>query len=57
MGKQDGKRALERPRRRLEGNKIDLREIGWGGMDRIKLAQDRDEWRALANTLMNLRVP
>jgi hypothetical protein len=37
--------------------KIDLREIGWGGMDWIDLAQDRGQWRALVNTVMNLRVP
>jgi hypothetical protein len=36
--------------------KLDLREIGWGGMDLIDLAQDRDQWRALENTVMNLRV-
>jgi hypothetical protein len=36
---------------------MDLREIGWGGMDSIDLAQDRDQWRALANTAVNLRVP
>jgi hypothetical protein len=36
---------------------MDLREIGWDGMDRIDLAQDRDQWRALMNTVMNLRVP
>jgi hypothetical protein len=36
---------------------IDLREIGWGGMDWIDLAQDRNQWRALVNTVMNLRVP
>jgi hypothetical protein len=36
---------------------MDLREIGWGDMDRIHLAQDREEWRALVNTVMNLRVP
>jgi hypothetical protein len=36
---------------------MDLREIGWGAMDWIDLAQDRDQWRALVNTLMNLRVP
>jgi hypothetical protein len=37
--------------------RMDLREIGWGGMDWILLAQDRDQWRALVNTVMNLRVP
>jgi hypothetical protein len=36
---------------------MDLREIGWGGMDWIDLAQDREKWRALVNTIMNLRVP
>jgi hypothetical protein len=36
---------------------MDLREIGWDGMDRIDLAQDRDQWKALVNTVMNLRVP
>jgi hypothetical protein len=36
---------------------MDLREIGWGGMDRIDWAEDRDQWRALVNTVMNLRVP
>jgi hypothetical protein len=45
-------------RRRWEDNiKMDLREIGWGGMDWIDLAQSRDQWKALVNTLMNLRVP
>jgi hypothetical protein len=58
MGKPKGKRPLGRPRRRW-GNNIqrDLREIGWGGMDWIDLAQDRDQWRALVNTVMILRVP
>jgi hypothetical protein len=37
--------------------KMDLREIGWGGMDCIDLAQDRDEWKSLVNTITNLRVP
>jgi hypothetical protein len=58
VGKPEGKRSLRRPRRRWEDNiKMDLRGIGWGGMDRIDLAQDRDQWRALVNTVMNLRVP
>jgi hypothetical protein len=47
-----------RPRRRWVDNiKIDLREIGWDGMDWIKLAQDRDQWRALVNMAMNLQIP
>jgi hypothetical protein len=41
----------------VDNIKIDLREIGWDGMDLIELAQDRDQWRALVNTVMNLRVP
>jgi hypothetical protein len=41
----------------VDNNKMDLREIGWNGMDWIGLAQDRDQWRALVNTVMNLRVP
>jgi hypothetical protein len=58
VGKPEGKRPLGRPRRRLVGNiKMDLREIGWDGMDWIELAQDRNQWRALVNTVMNLRVP
>jgi hypothetical protein len=58
VGKPKGKRPLGRPRRRWENNiKIDLREIGWGGLDWIDLAQDRDQWRAVVNTVMNLRVP
>jgi hypothetical protein len=57
MGTPEG-RPLGRPRRRWEDNiKIDLREIGWDGMDWIDLAQDRDQWRALVNTEMNLRFP
>jgi hypothetical protein len=56
--KPKGKRPLGRPRRRLEDNiKMDLREIGWGGMDWIDMAQDRDQWGALVNTVMILRVP
>jgi hypothetical protein len=52
-----GKRPLERPRRRWEdGIKMDLREIGWAGVEWIHLAQGRDRWRALVNVVMNLRV-
>jgi hypothetical protein len=58
MGKPEGKRPLGRPRRRREDSiRMNLREIGWGGMDWIDLAQDRDQWWALVNTVMNLRVP
>jgi hypothetical protein len=58
VGKPEGKRPLGRPRRRWEDNiKMDLRELGWGSMDRIDLSQDRERWRALVNTVMNLRVP
>jgi hypothetical protein len=58
VGKPEGKRPLGRNRRRWEDNiKMDLREIGWGGMDWIDLAQDRDQWRDLRNTVMNLGVP
>jgi hypothetical protein len=58
VGKPEGKKSLRRPRCRWVVNIImDLREIGWGGMDWIDLAQNRDQWRALVNTVMNLRVP
>jgi hypothetical protein len=58
VGKPVGKRPLGRPSRRWVDNiKIDLGEIGWDGMDWIDLAQDRDKWRALVNTVMNLRIP
>jgi hypothetical protein len=58
VGNPEGKRPLGRPRRRWVDNfKIDLREIGWDGMVWIGLAQERDQWRALVNTVMNLRVP
>jgi hypothetical protein len=58
VGKPEGKRPLGRPRHRWVGIvKMDLREIGWGGMVWTDLAQDRDQWRALVNTVMNLRAP
>jgi hypothetical protein len=58
VGKPEGKRPLERRRRRWEDTiKMDLREIGWGDMDWIDWAQDRDQWRALMNTVMKIRVP
>jgi hypothetical protein len=55
--KSEEKRPLGRPRRRWENNKMDVREIGWGDMNWIDLAQDREQWGALVNTVMNLRVP
>jgi hypothetical protein len=53
----EGRRPLGRPRRRWEDIKMDLREIGFGDVDWIHCAQDRDRWRAFVNTVMNLRVP
>jgi hypothetical protein len=57
VGKPEGKSSLGKPRRRwVDNTKMNLREVGWGGMDWLDLAQDRDPWRALVNTVMNLRV-
>jgi hypothetical protein len=56
VGRTEGRRPLGRPRRRWEDNKeMDLREIGFGDVHLIHCAQDRDRWRALVNTVMNLR--
>jgi hypothetical protein len=57
-GNPEGKDLPAKPRRMLEDNiKMDLREIGWGGMEWIDLDQERDQWRAVVNTVMNLRFP
>jgi hypothetical protein len=58
IGKSQGKRPLGRRRRRWEDNiRIGLREIGWKVVDWIQLAQDRDQWQDLVNTVINLRIP
>jgi hypothetical protein len=58
VGRPEGRRPLGRPRRRWEDNiKMGLGEIGFGDMDWIDWAQDRDRWRAVVNTVMSLRVP
>jgi hypothetical protein len=58
VGKPEGQRPLGRPRRRWVDNIImDVREIGWDDMGWIELAQDRDQWRALVNTVIKLKVP
>jgi hypothetical protein len=58
MGKPEGKEPLGRPRHRWVNNiKMELRETGWGGMDWADLTQDKDQWRALVNMVMNLQAP
>jgi hypothetical protein len=58
VGKPEGKRPLGRPRRRwVEDIRMDLGEVEWGDVDWIGLAQDRNRWRALVNSILNLRVP
>jgi hypothetical protein len=58
VGNPEGRRPLGRPTRRWLNNvKMDLREIGWDGMDWIHLAHDRDQWRALVSAVMSLGVP
>ena len=58
VGKTEGKRPLGRPRRRWVDNiRMDLQEVGWGYMDLIGRAQDRDRWRTLVSAVMKLRVP
>ena len=58
VGKPEGKRPLEKPRCRWEDNiQINLQEVGGGCGDWMEMAQDRDRWRALVSTVMNLRVP
>jgi hypothetical protein len=58
VGKPEGKRPLGRPRHRWVDNiRMDLGDVGWGGVDWISLAQDRNRWRALVNSVLNLLVP
>jgi len=58
VGKPEGKRPLGRPWRKWEVNiKMDLQEVGCGGVNWFELAQDRDRWRTIVNTVMNCRVP
>jgi hypothetical protein len=57
VGKPEGKRPLGRPRRRWVDIRMDLGEVGWGDVDWIDLAKDRNRWRAVVNSVLNLRVP
>ena len=58
VGKPEGKRPVGRPRRRWEDNiKMDLQVVGYGGMERMELAQNRDRWRTLVTVVTNIRVP
>jgi hypothetical protein len=58
VGKPEGKRPLGRPRRRWVDNiRMDVGEVRWGNVDWIGLAQDRNRWRAVVNSVLNLRVP
>jgi hypothetical protein len=58
MGTSETKKPRGRTRHRwVDNTKMDLTEMGWGGVDWIDLAQDRDQWRALVNAVMNLRIP
>jgi hypothetical protein len=60
VGKPEGKRPLGRPRRTsrwVDNIRMDLGEVGWGDVDWIGLAKDRNRWRALMNSILNLRVP
>jgi hypothetical protein len=57
VGKPERKRSIGRPRRRWENYKMDLQEVGYGGMDWIELAQERDRWRVLVKAAMNICIP
>jgi hypothetical protein len=57
VGKPEGKKPFGRPRSRWEDIIMDVREVGWEGVNWIHLTQDRDQWQGLVNMVMNLRVP